>query len=43
MDLARAMRAWIAFGDEEEQEKKEKEEDAKALDVRRRRLHELET
>ncbi|GAB7333787.1 hypothetical protein MBLNU13_g05305t1 [Cladosporium sp. NU13] len=32
MDLARAMRAWIAFGDEEEQEKKEKEEDAKALD-----------
>ena len=37
------MRAWIAFRDEEEREKKEKEEDARALDVRRRRLHELET
>lgn len=42
-DLARAMRAWIAFRDEEEREKKEKEQDARALDVRRRRLHELET
>lgn len=42
-DLARAMRAWIAFRDEEEREKKEKEDDVKALEVRRRRLHELET
>lgn len=42
-DLARAMRAWIAFRDEEELAKKEKEEDMKALDVRRKRLHELET
>lgn len=42
-DLARAMRAWLAFRDEEEREKKEKEDDARALDVRRRRLHELET
>lgn len=37
------MRAWIAFRDEEELAKKEKEEDMKALDVRRERLHELET
>jgi hypothetical protein len=37
------MRAWLAFRDEEEREKKEKEDDARALDVRRRRLHELET
>lgn len=37
------MRAWIALKDEEEREKKEKEEDATALDIRRRRLHELET
>jgi hypothetical protein len=37
------MRAWLAFRDEEEWEKKEKEDDARALDVRRRRLHELET
>jgi len=42
-DLARAMRAWIAYRDDEQREKKEKEEDVKALDVRRRRLHELET
>lgn len=42
-DLARAMRAWIAFRDDEERAKKEKEEDVKALDVRRKRLHELET
>ena len=42
-DLARAIRTWIAFRDEEERAKKEKEDDVKALDVRRRRLHELET
>jgi hypothetical protein len=42
-DLARAMRTWIAFRDDEERAKKEKEDDVKALDVRRRRLHELET
>jgi uncharacterized protein YecT (DUF1311 family) len=42
-ELARAMRAWIAFRDEEERAKKEKEEDQKALDVRRERLHELES
>jgi hypothetical protein len=42
-ELARVMRAWIAFRDEEERVKREKEEDGKALDVRRERLHELET
>jgi hypothetical protein len=42
-ELARAMRAWIAFRHEEERAKKEKEEDQKALDVRRERLHELES
>lgn len=42
-DLARAMRALIAFRDQEEREKKEKEDDVKALEVRRRGLHELET
>jgi hypothetical protein len=42
-ELARAMRAWIAFRDEEERAKKEKEEDEKALAVRRERLHELES
>lgn len=33
----------VAFRDDEEREKKEKEEDARALDIRRRRLHEFET
>jgi hypothetical protein len=42
-DLARVMRAWLASRDEEEREKKENGNDARALDVRRRRLHELET
>ena len=42
-ELARAMRAWIAFRDEEERVKREKEEDEKALEVRRERLHELES
>jgi uncharacterized protein YecT (DUF1311 family) len=42
-DLARAMRAWLAFRDEEELAKREKEDDMRALDVRRERLHELET
>ena len=42
-ELARAMRAWIAFKDEEERVKREKEEDEKALAVRRERLHELES
>jgi hypothetical protein len=42
-DLARAMRAWLAFRDEEELAKRGKEEDMRALDVRRERLHELET
>lgn len=42
-DPARAMRAWIAFRDEEELAKREKEGDMKALDVRRERSHELET
>ena len=42
-DLARTMRAWMAFRDDEERQKKEKEDDVNALDVRRRRLHELET
>lgn len=41
-DLGRAMRAWIDFRDDEERAKKEIEEDVKALDVRRRRMHELE-
>lgn len=36
------MRAWIDFRDDEERAKKEIEEDVKALDVRRRKLHELE-
>jgi hypothetical protein len=42
-DLARAMRSWLAFRGEEELAKREKEEDMRALDVRRERLHELET
>jgi hypothetical protein len=42
-ELARAMRTWIAFRDEEERVKREKEEDEKALAVRRERLHELES
>jgi len=42
-DLARAMRSWIAFRDDEERQNREKEDDIKALEVRRRRLHELET
>jgi hypothetical protein len=42
-ELARAMRAWIAYRDEEERVRREKEEDEKALAVRRERLHELES
>lgn len=40
-DLARALRARLAFRDEEEREKKEKEDDVQALDACRRWLHEL--
>jgi hypothetical protein len=42
-ELARAMRAWISYRNEEERTRKEKEEDLKALDVRRDRLHGLES
>lgn len=42
-ELARAMRAWISSRDEEKRTIKEKEEDIKALDVRRDRLHGLES